>query len=221
VNLFKRLGQVPRPLLLRWLAGLALVTGLAVVFYALAEDVWEQETFAWDATVAHAVHALSTPWLDAGLRVVTETGYAGAVVLIVGLTAWFVWRRRWLDATTTLVCYTGATVFNLLIKLIFARPRPTLFPPLIVLTDFSFPSGHVTATVASYGLLAVWLWRGQHPAWALLAAAWVPVIAFTRVYLGVHYPSDTLASLAFASLWLMLVFFIRDTYERRRGRALA
>ena len=103
----------------------------------------------------------------------------------------------------------------MVLKLLFARPRPALFPPLVVESGFSFPSGHVTTSVAVYGLLAVFLWRQGHRGWAIVAAAWVLVVAVSRIYLGVHYPSDTLGSITFASLWLWAVVAIRTRYVDR------
>jgi undecaprenyl-diphosphatase len=93
----------------------------------------------------------------------------------------------------------------LLLKLLFARPRPNVFPPLTLETSFSFPSGHTMAAVAFYGLIAILLWRDHHYGWALLPGLWVPLVALSRIYLGVHYPSDVLASLAVGTIWLALI----------------
>ena len=101
----------------------------------------------------------------------------------------------------------GNVILNSLLKLLFARPRPNLFPPVVTETSFSFPSGHAMTAVAVYGLLSLLLWqRGRH-SWALLAGLWVPLVALSRVYLGVHYPSDVLASLALGTVWLVIVWF--------------
>ena len=82
--------------------------------------------------------------------------------------------------------------------------------PLVVESDFSFPSGHVTASVAAYGFLAVLLWRSGHRFWTGFSVVWILLVAISRVYLGVHYLSDTVGAIAFASLWLLVVFVVRD-----------
>jgi undecaprenyl-diphosphatase len=99
-----------------------------------------------------------------------------------------------------------------MLKFLLTRPRPAFFPPLVVESGFSFPSGHVTASIAVFGFLAVLLWRGRRYGWAILLGALIPIVAISRIYLGVHYPSDTLGSIIFASLWLIVVFSVRDRY---------
>ena len=205
----------PEKVFIRWLLGLSLVLVLAGVFTALAEDVWFREGFAWDAPIIQAIHQFSNPWLDPLMSLVTQTGEAGAIVIVVIMAAWFIWKNRRMDALSVVASFGGAAALNTLLKLIFARPRPALFPPLVLENDFSFPSGHVTASVAVYGFLAVLLWRSKHRLWALVAGAWVLLVTVSRIYLGVHYPSDTLAALAFASLWLMMVFAVHDRVARR------
>ena len=145
-----------------WLVGLGFVLGMAAVFMDLAEDVWSGEGFAWDAPLILGLHDLSRPWLDAVMRAVTQTGEAGAIAIVIVLAIWFVYHHRPLDAATVVVSFVGAVALNTLLKILLARPRPLLFPPLVVEHGFSFPSGHVTASVAVYGALAVFLWRQGH-----------------------------------------------------------
>jgi len=209
----------PLSLALRWLGGLGLVLALVASFTELAEDVWFREGFAWDAPLILALHQFGRPWLDTVMRIVTQTGAGGAIALGIAVAGWFLWRRRALDAATVVISFAGAAALNTVLKLLLARPRPALFPPLVVESGFSFPSGHVTAAVALYGLLAVLLWRGRHRAWAVVSGAWVCAVALSRIYLGVHYPSDALGSLTFATLWLVVVFAVRDWYARRTGQA--
>ena len=183
-----------------------------VIFAKLAEDVWFREGFSWDAPIILGIHSLSNPTLDALMKLVTQTGSAGAIAIVLILAGWFFWKHRQVDAFSILSAFGGAVGINALLKLIFARPRPYLFPPLVVETDFSFPSGHVTAAVAVYGFIAFLLWKNRHRVWAVLSAMWVLAVAFSSIYLGVHYPSDTLAAMAFTSLWLIAVLYIRSKF---------
>jgi len=202
----------PRRLIFRWLIGLGLVLGLVLIFGELAEDVWFREGFTWDAPIILAIHQLSNPFLDAVMWLVTQTGQIGAVVVVIITAIWFVHHQRSVDALAIIVSLVGAAALNAVLKLIFARPRPSLFPPIVVVSGFSFPSGHVTASAAVYGFLAVLLWREGRRGWAILLGLWVGLVAVSRIYLGVHYPSDTLGAMIFTSLWLLVVFFIRDRY---------
>ncbi|NMC33951.1 MAG: phosphatase PAP2 family protein [Veillonellaceae bacterium] len=203
-------------LAVRWVLGLAFILGLVAIFSDLVEDVWFREGFAWDAPIILAVHNLSRPWLDTAMRVLTNAGEAGAISMALLAAVWFYRKGRKLDAVSMLVSLGGATALNTLLKLLLRRPRPNLFPPLTLENSFSFPSGHVTASVAVFGFLAVLLWRSRRYGWAVCSAAWIPMVAFSRIYLGVHYPSDTLGALIFTSLWLMVVFAVHDRHTRSR-----
>lgn len=202
----------------QYMLGLTAVILLTVIFASLAEDVWFREGFAWDAPIILGIHSLSNPTLDLVMKLVTQTGNAGAAALAFALTGWFVWKQRKVDTFSILSAFIGGVGVNALLKLIFARPRPHLFPPLVVETDFSFPSGHVTASVAVYGFIAFLLWQNRHRFWAVLSALWVLVVAFSRIYLGVHYPSDTLAAMAFTTLWLIGMLYARSVFLRRMNQ---
>lgn len=202
------------PIFTRWLLGLAAMLGLLATFTELAEDVWFRKGFSWDKPIILAIHQFSTPTLDALMWVVTQFGEAGAIAATILAAAWFARKHKPVDAYAILISFSGAAALNTLLKLLLTRPRPVLFPPLVVESSFSFPSGHVTASVAAFGFFAVMLWRARHYSWAIACGALVPMVAFSRIYLGVHYPSDTLGSLTFASLWLIVVFSIRDKYLR-------
>lgn len=203
-----------QPLSRTWYVRLSTILGLLIVFAALAEDVWFKETFAWDAPVALAIHQFRRPWLDLAMRAITQTGKLGALAFVIGLTLWFVWRQQFHAAVTYAISYGGALALDTLLKLWFARPRPQLFPPLVTETGSSFPSGHTITAVAVYGLLAVWLWRYRSPGWALVAGGWVVIVALSRVYLGVHYPSDVLAAGVLGVLWLFALLAVSDKYAR-------
>lgn len=202
----------PTQWLSHYLLGLWFAVFLLIIFLGLAEDVWFREGFSWDAPIILGIHSLSNPTLDSVIKLVTQTGNAGAIVLVLALAGWFIWKQQKINAFSILGTFGGAVGINALLKLIFARPRPHLFPPLVVETDFSFPSGHVTAAVALYGFIAFLLWQNRHYIWAALSAAWIFVIAISRIYLGVHYPSDTLAAMAFTGLWLIGVIYARNVF---------
>jgi undecaprenyl-diphosphatase len=207
--------ELSRQLIFRWFFGFALISGLVAIFTSLAEDVWFREGFAWDAPIILAIHHLSSPVLDTTMRILTQTGESGAIACAGIMIAWFALKRNYLDAVSIFVSLSGGAALNPLLKILLARPRPSLFPPLVVESGFSFPSGHVVASVAVYGFLAVLLWRQNHRGWAILSGAWVLVVALSRIYLGVHYPSDALGAMIFASLWLMVIFAVRDWYLRQ------
>ena len=190
-----------------WLIALTLLLLATTLFLELAEDVWLNEGFAWDATLMLLIHGQSRPWLDQLFWLITQTGGPLAILPVVGLAFWYWQHGERKLSRLILSSFVGNVILNSLLKLLFARPRPNLFPPVVTETSFSFPSGHAMTAVAVYGLLSLLLWqRGRH-SWALLAGLWVPLVALSRVYLGVHYPSDVLASLALGTVWLVIVWF--------------
>jgi undecaprenyl-diphosphatase len=196
-----------------WLLVFVLVSGLVALFTELAEDVWFKEGFARDAPIILAIHNLSSPTLDMLMRAVTLTGGSVAITLAIVLFVWFARKHNYLDAATIAISLSGGAALNSIMKVLLSRPRPSLFPPLVYASGFSFPSGHVAASVAVYGFLAVLLWRQGHRGLAILSGAWVLMVAVSRIYLGVHYPSDALGAIAFSSLWLMVVFAVHDGYK--------
>lgn len=202
-----------KPIFARWLLGLAAVLGLLATFTELAEDVLFREGFTWDKPIILAIHQFGNPTFDVIMWVVTQFGEAGAIAVTILAAAWFFRKHKPVDAYAIAISFIGAAALNTLLKFLLTRPRPALFPPLVVESGFSFPSGHVTASIAAYGFLAVLLWRSRRYGWAIASATLPPLVALSRIYLGVHYPSDTLGLLAFALLWLIVVFSIRDKYQ--------
>ncbi len=208
------IGNLVFRLLSRWLFSLTVVFCAAVVFLELAEDVWLKEGFSWDAPLMRDIHRLSTPWLDTVMKAVTLTSSGVAVAVAVGIAVWlWRWRQQPLDTLTLVVTIFGSVTINTLLKLLFARPRPAVFPPLTIEHSYSFPSGHTSTATAFYGLLAVLLWRAHHRGWAVLSGLWVLAVAFSRVYLGVHYPSDVLGSLTLGVIWISVVIVVHDRYS--------
>ena len=197
--------------MVKWMALGFLTLAAATLFAELAEDVWLNEGFGWDAPIMLAIHRTSVPWLDWLMRTVSASAGRWITVPIAGTALFFAWRREWTVTLAVLLGYGGAMGFNTLLKLLFARPRPSVFPPLVVESSFSFPSGHTMSAVAFYGLLSLLLWQRNKIGWAVLPGLWVPLVALSRVYLGAHYPSDVLASLAVGTVYLVgLILFLNE-----------
>ncbi|MCB8920001.1 MAG: phosphatase PAP2 family protein [Ardenticatenaceae bacterium] len=186
---------------------ISLIGAAAVLFLELSGDVWLNEGFSWDAPIMLWLHQWHTPWLDGLFTAITQSagGWIVAPLFMAGVVLWQ--RDEKKTAVTLLASFAGSTAINALLKLLFARPRPNVFPPITVETSFSFPSGHTMAAIALYGLAAILLWQRQRYGWTVLAGLWVLLVALSRIYLGVHYPSDVLASLAVGTIWLILVMF--------------
>ncbi len=159
---------------------------------------------AWDQAGLALAHAARAPWLDSLFAIVTWLGSL-AVLLPLALLVWW-WRRGERSAAFVALALVGASALGHLAKLIAARPRPDLFPPLIAMPeDWSFPSAHAVQVTA---FALAWLLRpGTSPGrieLAALVAAAVVVIA-SRLYLQVHFPSDVVAGALLATFWVVLL----------------
>jgi undecaprenyl-diphosphatase len=173
------------------------------------------------ASLAGAVLAGSTAWLDAPLVALAERSRTPRLTAVMGVATWLgngltlagvalvavlllVALRQRVPALYVAVTAGGAGVLNTLLKLSFARPRPALEVALAHAGGFSFPSGHAMASAAVYGALAVVVsLRFERARWWATTAcvALVLAIGWSRIYLGVHYPSDVLAGWALGAAW--------------------
>ncbi len=187
------------------LAALMLVA--AWLFFEVLEDVVEGDPLVQiDRGIYNFFQGLRTPWADAVMVAITELGDRRVVAAILGTVfLWLASRRAW-RATLYWVAAVGfAGILNTSIKLLIGRPRPV--EELTGWSAFSFPSGHSTVNAVMYGFLGFLLAREARPAWRvpiLAAALSVPaLIALSRLYLGVHWFSDVVGSLLFATAWVI------------------
>ncbi|MDP1607611.1 MAG: phosphatase PAP2 family protein [Rhodocyclaceae bacterium] len=158
----------------------------------------------WDHAGLTFAHAARAPWLDVLFTTVTWLGSL-AVLLPLALLVW--WRRRGdRGAAFVALALIGASALGHLAKLIAARPRPDLFPPLIPMPeDWSFPSAHAVQITA---FALAWLLRpGTVPGRIEIAVlfATVAVVISSRLYLQVHFPSDVIAGALLATLWVVFL----------------
>lgn len=121
------------------------------------------------------------------------------MLAILAVDLWCVRRRDQLAAITLPCVVAGAALLDAMLKQTFARPRPTLFAEIALPTNYAFPSGHLMVSVATYGMIAAVVSRELPRArWSPFVIALLVVLAigFSRVYLGVHWPTDVLGGLA-------------------------
>jgi undecaprenyl-diphosphatase len=215
-----------------WLAaiGLTLALGFSasvlalMLFAALASEVAEGETLAFDRAVLDALRQLQSPALDAVMTVLSALGSEVVGVMLVVLLGWFAFQRRWGLAAALLLITGGAQVLNSILKGLFQRTRPSPHLGLLPGQSFSFPSGHAMVSAAFYVFLAYLGWRvlrgGWRVVWVGLIALLVLLIGLSRMYLGVHYPTDVLAGYAAGFVWVHTVLFGERLLQRARRSAV-
>jgi membrane-associated phospholipid phosphatase len=167
-----------------------------VVFAQIADVVIDRHADAFDLKVAVALRQWDRSSLDLVMRLATYAGSWFVVVPVcVVVTLVAIRRRHWEEAAVLLTASVVTITVSGLLKAFVARARPTLFHELPNPTSYSFPSGHAVTSVAVYGTVAAVLValfpkrRGFIVSGAIIA---IFMIGFSRVYLGVHWPSDVL-----------------------------
>jgi len=184
------------------------------VFLKAAAEIEEGEGFPGDQAILHWLHAHATPGLD---RLALALSRFGGPLPMVGYTGllfgYLWWRKQHRQAWFLGLALGGAAALNLVAKAALGRPRPALWPSLAPETSFSFPSGHAMGSAAlalAVGLLlARSRWRGL--AWVLgplLALG----VGLSRMYLGVHYPSDVVAGWVASTGWVLSIYFLFSPY---------
>ena len=218
-----------RPLLeLRALLAIVLLGAAAWVFIEIADEVVEGEAIAFDETLLLALRTAADPavprgpvWLQEAVRDITALGGYTILTLVTVATAACLWMAGQARAALfTLVAATGALLWIVLFKLGFDRPRPDLVPHIMAAESPSFPSGHSAAAAAIYLTLGVLLARFQTRRrlrlfFVGLAVAITVLVGFSRVYLGVHWPSDVVAGWTLGGGWA-IGCWLAATWLRRR-----
>jgi membrane-associated phospholipid phosphatase len=205
------------------LLGALLIAATALfVFGWVAEEMLEGDTQQFDAFVRTAVHQLATPGLTRLMQVFSFLGSVAAVtamcLVVICVSLYF---RHARTAALLAITMLGVAALDVALKLAFHRPRPVAFFGATP-SSYSFPSGHALGSLCFYGILAAILAasaRGRGTKFCVWTAAVVLVgmIGFSRIYLGVHYPSDVIAGYCAGAVWLGAVVFL-DRSLRTGGR---
>jgi undecaprenyl-diphosphatase len=206
--------------------GAAVALGATWVFVRIAGEVREGETQAFDVAVLRFMEAHKTPFLDRLAIEITFLGTGVIVLMIVAISGMFLWLTKHKHSALLLMVSTaGAILVNGLLKAGFDRPRPQVFEWGQHTVSSSFPSGHAMSAAAVYMTVAYLAARLQRRrtsrALTLLAAVIIVVlIAASRLYLGVHYPTDVAAGVVIGIAWAALCMAMLETtllFGRRRS----
>lgn len=196
-----------------------LVAAFAIwVFAQIADEVVEKETTTTDTQILQSIRRLHTPLLDQIMVGITFLGQPSVLVILsLSLGIWLLFQRRRLEATTLAIAALGAAGLNYWLKELFARDRPALWDRVVDVRYYSFPSGHAMVSVVMYGLIGYLLakifprWRGLI---FILTVLLVVAIGFSRLYLGVHWPTDIAAGYAAGLVWLIACIYSLDWQYR-------
>jgi len=221
--------------LIGWLQGLArglreqgwwvlvavlLIGGALWGFAELVDEVQDGETHEFDRAVMLAMQR-GPSWLGDVARDITSLGGATVLVLLsIGAIGYLLMNRRWQAAVFITVAVAGGALISAGLKQIFARPRPDLLPHAVEVTSASFPSGHAMLAMTTYLTLGAVLAEVEERRrlkiyvllWATLLAL---LVGLSRIYLGVHWPTDVLAGWCVGSAWALLCGSVALWLQRR------
>ena len=202
------------------LVGLVATSVMMLTLAEIHEEILEPDTVHQDVRIQHEVHEETASVLTRVMFGLSWIGSPQVMVPAIPLLAALLWLRRLHHAAWVLLISTaGAGVLNTALKLHFRRVRPDLPWAFVQETSFSFPSGHSVFAVVLYGALMYLGLRHlrlvrERVAVVVAAMALIVGIGLSRIYLGVHYPSDVAAGYFVGAVWLSAVI-TADWYVRR------
>ncbi len=188
-------------------------------FYEIAEEVLEKETQSFDTRILLTLRQWHTPWRDRAMLFFTDIGSPSALLVASLLLAgFFLWRRQRAETATLAIAATGALGLNFWLKELFARSRPELWQRTVAVNFYSFPSGHAMMSLVVFGILG-YLLAAHVPRWRLPIATGtvllICAIGFSRLYFGVHWPTDVIAGYAAGTVWLVACILSLEIWKRR------
>ena len=182
-------------------------------FAEIADEIEDGEAHEFDRAVMLAMQG-GPEWLDLVARDITSLGGAAVLVLLtVAALGYLLLVRKWSAAIFVAISIVGGTLISTALKHIFDRPRPDLVPHGSIVSSSSFPSGHSMTAAVVYLTLAAVLMRVQTrrrlQLYVLTLALLITVaVGISRVYLGVHWPSDVLAGWTAGAAWAVLCWSV-------------
>ena len=226
--------SLPGPLV--WLGGHELGTLVAVAalaagiwaFVALAGEVMEGETQSFDRKLLLAMRDSSDPSQPRGTHAIREAardvtalgGFTVLTVLILSVGGYFV-----LDGRSRMGIYIWLSVgsgmlLSTILKALFNRPRPDLVPHAVYVSSSSFPSGHSMLSAVAYLTLGALLARSSEKKrlkayFLILSIVLTVAVGVSRVYLGVHWPTDVLAGWTAGAVWAALCWIVARWLQRK------
>ncbi|MGG3495725.1 phosphatase PAP2 family protein [Peribacillus simplex] len=191
-------------------------------FSFVAFTISANEYLKFDEVVIALVQGLESPLLTSIMKFFTYIGSTSALIILSLFILFFLYKvlKHRLELILFSAVIIGSPLLNLMVKLFFRRARPDLHR-LIDIGGYSFPSGHAMNAFSLYSILTFLLWRHITAKWArvlliLFSMSMILSIGISRIYLGVHYPSDIIAGYLAGGFWIAISIWFFQRYQDRR-----
>ncbi|WP_053363511.1 phosphatase PAP2 family protein [Bacillus sp. FJAT-27251] len=224
------------PFITIWgLTGLIFSGACLYLFFRLSSDLMKKSPFLFDQRIIDTVRLTASPAVDVFMQWITELGstFMLGLLLLISMIWLYVKRKNVWSMLFFFMAVAGGGLLNLLLKSYFARERPGVHR-IVEADGFSFPSGHSMGSMTFYGFLSYLALRSKRNPLSkmglvILFGSLILLIGISRIYLGVHYPSDVLAGYTAGFVWLVLcislleiVYWFKEnrskSIKRRQGK---
>jgi undecaprenyl-diphosphatase len=226
--MYPKMRSLGRQLELEVVATIFIIAASSFLFLKLVSEIREGETRAVDEAILLALRnpanpsiPIGPPWLEVMFRDLTSLGSPSVLALVTVAAVGYLWLERERGtALFVILAIAGGAALETLLKLDFARPRPELVSHLVDVNSFSFPSGHATMATITYLTLGVLLAQVQQrrrmKLYVLAVATFLALlVGISRVYLGVHWPTDILAGWCLGAAWALACWLTATLFYDR------
>lgn len=215
-----------RELSIRMLLAFLVCIACGVLFTSIATAISTNTIETFDRSIIDVVQSTETPALTTIMKFFTALGStSGVLIITVSLFSilYFGIKSRpqaYLFATTII----GTVALNQLLKFIFKRNRPA-FHRLVDIGGYSFPSGHTMIAFSLFAMIAFIMWRRVQSYWTrfsivLFASFMIVIIALSRIYLGVHFPSDIIGGMSVSAIWFLIATTVYTYYQQHATKKI-
>lgn len=191
-------------------------------FGLMALLVSNHSIYHFDSTVINFIQGLESPAITSFMKIITFLGSSVFIILLSISILYFLYKV--LNHRSELILFVaaliGSNILCVLLKLFFHRARPDLHR-LIEISGYSFPSGHATNAMTVYGILTFILWRNirtksGRSLLIITSLIMILLIGISRIYLGVHFPSDVIAGYFTGGFWISTAILYYQRYKERQ-----
>ncbi len=202
-------------LLAEMLLGIFLSIGSIVLFIKLSREVFSEPAFAYDQIISQIIYSFRNPLLTKIMLLITNLGGGYILIPATIIIIFLIVRKHKEEAFLFSIILLMGCILNISLKSILQRPRPGI-APLINATSYSFPSGHAMNSFVFYTTVSFYFFRFTRKKKLSIYISFaslliIILIGFSRVYLGVHYPTDILAGYSAGFAWFATAIFMEKT----------